>query len=222
MPREKFEHDLQRLKEEILTLGAMAERSVAESVQALKRRDLAKAQAIMDEDRLINEKRYAIENETLTVIATQQPMAGDLRTLAAIFEIATELERIADYAKGIAHITVMLGEEPFIKPLEDVPRMADKSCDMLHRALDSFMRQDVDEARRIPPEDFEVDALYEKTYRELIACIMTDLRTTEQANRLTWVAHNLERVADRVGNICERVVFSITGRGEELDGPIPR
>ncbi len=222
MPREKFEHDLQRLKDEILALGAMAERAVAESVQALKKRDTAKAHLIIDEDRAINEKRYAIENETLTLIATQQPMAGDLRTLAAIFEIATELERIADYAKGIANVTVMLGEEPLIKPLEDIPRMADKACDMLHRALDSFMRQDVEEARSIPREDSEVDALREKTYRELIACIMTDPRTTEQANHLTWVAHNLERVADRVGNICERVVFSITGRGEELDGPLLR
>ena len=222
MPREKFEHDLQRLKDEILALGAMAERAVAESVQALKRRDIAKARSIMEDDRLINEKRYAIENETLTLIATQQPMAGDLRTLAAIFEIATELERIADYAKGIANIAVMLGEEPLIKPLVDLPRMADKACDMLHRALDSFMRQDVEEARGIPREDTEVDSLYEQTYRELITYIMADPRVIEQANRLTWVAHNLERVADRVGNICERVVFSITGRGEELDGPLPR
>ncbi len=220
MPREKFEHDLQRLKDEVLALGAMAERAVMESVQALKKRDTDKAHAIMDDDKLINEKRYAVENETLTLIATQQPMAGDLRTLAAIFEIATELERIADYAKGIANVTLSLGEEPLIKPLEDIPRMAAKACDMLHRALDSFMRQDVVEARGIPREDTQVDSLYEKTYRELIACIVTDPRTTEQANKLTWVAHNLERVADRVGNICERVVFSITGRGEELDGPI--
>ena len=222
MPREKFEHDLRRLKDEILALGAMAERAVAESVQALKKRDTAKAHSIMDDDRLINEKRYAIENETLTLIATQQPMAGDLRTLAAIFEIATELERIADYAKGIANIAVMLGEEPLIKPLVDLPRMADKACDMLHRALDSFMRQDVEEARAIPREDTEVDSLYEQIYRELITYIMADPRVIEQANRLTWVAHNLERVADRVGNICERVVFSITGHGEELDGPLPR
>ena len=222
MPREKFEHDLQRLKDEILALGAMAERAVAESVQALKKRDIAKARTIMEDDRLVNEKRYAIENETLTLIATQQPMAGDLRTLAAIFEIATELERIADYAKGIANIAVMLGEEPLIKPLVDLPRMADKACDMLHRALDAFMRQDVEEARVIPREDTEVDSLYEQTYRELITYIMADPRVIEQANRLTWVAHNLERVADRVGNICERVVFSITGRGEELDGPLPR
>ncbi len=221
MPREKFEHDLQRLKDDILALGAMAERAVMESVQALRKRDTAKARAIMDDDKLINEKRYSVENETLTLIATQQPMAGDLRTLAAIFEIATELERIADYAKGIANVTLSLGEEPLIKPLEDIPRMAAKACDMLHRALDSFMRQDVEEARGIPREDSQVDSLYEKTYRELIACIVTDPRTTEQANRLTWVAHNLERVADRVGNICERVVFSITGRGEELDGPLP-
>lgn len=222
MPREKFEHDLQRLQDEILALGAMAERAVAESVQALKKRDMAKARSIIEDDRLINEKRYAIENETLTLIATQQPMAGDLRILAAIFEIATELERIADYAKGIANIAVMIGEEPLIKPLIDLPRMADKACDMLHRALDSFYRQDVEEARSIPREDAQVDVLYEQIYRELITYIMQDPRTIEQANRLTWVAHNLERVADRVGNICERVVFSITGRGEELDGPLPR
>ena len=199
MPREKFEHELQRLKDEILALGAMAERAIAESVQALKKRDTAKARSLI-----------------------QQPMAGDLRTLTAIFEIATELERIADYAKGIANVTLMLAEEPLIKPLEDIPRMADKACDMLHRALDSFMRQDVEEARNIPPEDEEVDSLYEKTYRDLITIMISDPQTIEQANRLTWVAHNLERSADRVGNICERVVFSITGRGEELDGPLPR
>jgi phosphate transport system protein len=222
MPRERFEHELQSLKDEILALGAMTERAVAESVLALKKRDMAKARSLMEDDHHINEKRYAIENGTLTLIATQQPMAGDLRALAAVFEIATELERIADYAKGIANVTLMLGEEPLIKPLEDIPRMADKACDMLHRALDSFMRQDVEEARGIPPEDMEVDSLYERTYRELITIMISDPQTTEQANRLTWVAHNLERAADRVGNICERVVFSITGRGEELDVPLPR
>ncbi len=116
----------------------------------------------------------------------------------------------------------MLGEEPLIKPLEDIPRMADKVCDMLHRALDAFMRQDVEEARRVPPEDLEVDSLYARTYRERITIMMGDPQTADQANRLTWVAHNLERAADRVGNICERVVFSITGQGEELDSPLPR
>ena len=219
MPREKFEHDLHRLQDEVLELGAMAERAITESVQVLKERDVAHARAIIEADRHINEKRYAIENETLTLIATQQPMAGDLRTLAAILEIASELERMADYAKGIANIAVMIAAEPLIKPLMDVPRMAAKACDMLHRSLEAFIRQDVDGARAIPKEDTEVDALYEQIYRELVTYIMADPRAIDQANKLTWVAHNLERVADRVGNICERIVFSITGHGEELDTP---
>jgi phosphate transport system protein len=222
MPREKFEHDLHRLQDEILALGAMAERAVAESVQVLKSQDLAHARSIIEGDRPINERRYAIENETLTLIATQQPMAGDLRTLAAILEIATELERMADYAKGIANIALMIGTESLIKPLVDLPRMADKACDMLHRALEAFLRQDVESARAIPKEDAEVDALYDQIYRELITYIMADPKAIDQATRLTWVAHNLERVADRVGNICERIVFSITGHGEELDNPITR
>ena len=220
MPREKFEHDLHRLQDEIIELGAMAERAVAESVQTLEDRDFTRARRIIDGDKAINEKRYAIENDTLTLIATQQPMAGDLRTLAAILEIATELERMADYAKGIANIALMIGTAPLLKPLVDIPRMATKACDMLHRALEAFLRQDVEAARAIPREDAEVDALYEQIYRELITYIMADPRVIDQATRLTWVAHNLERVADRVGNICERVVFSVTGRGEELDGPL--
>ena len=129
MPREKFEHDLHRLQDEILELGAMAERAIAESVQTLKDKDIRHAQGIIDADRNINEKRYAIENEALTLIATQQPMAGDLRTLAAILEIASELERMADYAKGIANVAVMIGPEGLIKPLVDIPRMASKACE---------------------------------------------------------------------------------------------
>jgi phosphate transport system protein len=222
MPREKFEHDLRRLQDEILALGAMAENAVTESVRTLAQQDLARARSIIDGDRAINEKRFGIENEALTLIATQQPMAGDLRILAAIFEIATELERIADYAKGIANIALMIGSETLIKPLVDIPRMSVKACDMLHRSLEAFLRKDVESARAIPREDAEVDALYEQIYRELITFILADPKTIDMATRLTWVAHNLERVADRVGNICERVVFSITGRGEELDGPMTR
>jgi phosphate transport system protein len=219
MPREKFEHDMRRLQDELLALGAMAENAVAESVKALKEQDLDRARTIIEGDRPINERRYAIENETLTLIATQQPMAVDLRTLAAILEIATELERMADYAKGIANVALMIGTESLIKPLVDIPRMAAKACDMLHRSLEAFLRQDVAAARAIPKEDGEVDALYERIYRELITIILADPKAIDQATRLTWVAHNLERVADRVGNICERIVFSITGHGEELDAP---
>jgi phosphate transport system protein len=217
MPREKFENDLRRLQDEILGLGAMAESAVSESVMALKLQDFARARSIMEGDRVINERRYAIENEALTLIATQQPMAKDLRTLAAILEIASELERIADYAKGIANIALMIGSDALIKPLVDLPRMASKANDMLHRSLAAFLSGDVESARAIPKEDAEVDSLYEQIYRELITYIMADPKAIDQATRLTWVAHNLERVADRVGNICERIVFSITGRGEELD-----
>jgi phosphate transport system protein len=216
MPREKFEHDLKRLQEEILALGVLAETAVLDSVEALRTQDLEKARAIIAADRPINETRFALENEALTLIATQQPMASDLRALAAVLELATELERIADYAKGIANITIMIGTAPLIKPLQDIPLMAKKACAMLHASLEAYVRQDVQLACRLPGEDEEVDALYEKIYRDLISYIIADERVLDQAMRLTWVAHNLERVADRVGNICERVIFSITGRIEEL------
>ncbi len=219
MPRQKFEHDLRALQEEIVSLGSMAERAIEESVQTLKNHDVVRARSLIEADLLINEKRYAIENDALTLIATQQPMAGELRLLAAILEIASELERMADYAKGIANIAVMIGSEEFIKPLIDIPRMAVKASDILHRSLEAFIRQDVELARAIPKEDAEVDALYAQTYREIITYIMAHPEAIDQATRLTWAAHNLERVADRVGNICERIVFSVTGHGEELDTP---
>jgi phosphate transport system protein len=216
MAREKFEHDLKRLQEEILALGLMAENAVLESVEALRIQDLARARALIEADKPINEKRFALENEALTLIATQQPMASDLRALAAVLELASELERIADYAKGIANIALMIGTDPLIKPLLDIPLMAKKACAMLHASLEAYVSQDVTLACQLPDKDAEVDALYEKIYRDLVALIIADQRVLDQAMRLTWVAHNLERVADRVGNICERVIFSITGRIEEL------
>jgi phosphate transport system protein len=168
-------------------------------------------------DRVINEKRFAIEDQALGLIATQQPMAGDLRTLAAILDITSELERIGDYAKGIAKVSLMIGEEPLVKPLVDVPRMAEKARDMLHRALEAFVQRDTDMARAIPTEDDEVDDLYNQVYRELITYILADPSTIERANYLLWVAHNLERAADRVTNICERVIFTATGEVVEMD-----
>ena len=217
MLRQTFERDLQRLKDEVLVLDSMVERAITQSVNLLKQRDVAGARRLIAEDMRINEKRFAIEADCLTLIATQQPMAGDLRTIAAILEIATELERIGDYAKGIAKINVMMGHEAPLKPLVDIPLMAEKALDMLHRSLDAFVRQDLALARAIPTEDDEVDALYNQVYRELLTIIMSDPRTIDQANYLLWVAHNLERTADRVTNICERVVFTITGEMEEMD-----
>ena len=217
MPRETFERELHSLEDDILVLGSMVEKAILSSVDVLKRQDLASAKALIAADRVINEKRFAIESDSLALIATQQPLAGDLRSLAAILEIATELERIGDYGKGIARITLMIGEQPLIKPLVDIPRMAEKGQDMLHRALDAFVRRDVALARQIPKEDAEVDALYNQVYRELLTYIIQDPRTIDQATHLLWVAHNLERAADRVSNICERVVFTATGEMSEMD-----
>ncbi len=217
MLRQTFERELKRIQDEMLILGSMVEEALLQSVEILKRQSLEGAQRLIAEDRLINEKRFAIENDCLILIATQQPMAGDLRTLAGVLEIVTELERMGDYAKGIARITVMIGKEPLLKPLIDIPRMAEKARNMLHQALEAFVRRDVALARAIPAEDSEVDALYNQVYRELLTFIMADPRNIDQATHLLWVTHNLERTADRVTNICERVIFTVTGEMMELD-----
>lgn len=217
MPRESFDRELQRLQDEVLALGSMVENAITEAVDTLKRRDVEGARRIIAQDRLINEKRFDIESKALALIATQQPTAIDLRTIAAVLDIASELERIGDYAKGIARINLMIGREPLLKPIIDVPAMADKTRDMLYQSLEAFVRRDVELAHAIPEEDDVVDTLYEQLYRNLIDYIIADQSNIEQANYLLWVAHNLERAADRVTNICERVIFTVTGKMVELD-----
>lgn len=215
--RKTFDRELQWLTDEMLALGSMVENALIEAVEYLKQRDFAGSRRIIAQDRVINRKRFAIEEQVLVLIATRQPMARDLRVLAAILEIAGELERIGDYAKGIGKINLLIGDQRLLKPLIDVPLMAEKTRSMLHRALDAFVRRDVALARAIPLEDDLVDALYEQVYRELLTYIMADPSTIEQANYLLWAAHNLERAADRVTNLCERVVFTVTGELTELD-----
>jgi phosphate transport system protein len=217
MPRQNFERDLRRLQDEVLVLGSMVAGYLNDAIEALKRRDLEAAKRLVAWDGQVNEKRFAIENNTLSLIATQQPMASDLRTLAAILEIITDLERIGDYAKGISKINLMIGEEPLIKPLVDLPRMAEKAVDMLQWALQAFVQQDLELARAIPKEDDVVDELYNRIYRDLLDMIIKDTRVTDQATYLLWAAHNLERTADRVVNICERVVFTVTGQMVEMN-----
>jgi phosphate transport system protein len=217
MARETFERELKRLQDEILMLGSMVEEALKAAVTGLKKQDLEQSRHLIAGDKLINQKRFAIERDTLVLIATQQPMARDLRTLAAILEISTELERMGDYAKGIAKINLMIGHEPLIKPLIDIPKMTDIACDMLHQSLTAFVQRDVALARAIPRRDDEVDALYEQVNRELITHIIADAGTIEQANHLLWAAHDLERTADRVTNICERVIFTVTGEVSEMD-----
>jgi phosphate transport system protein len=216
MTRQTFDQELNRLQDEVLALGSMVEEALVRSVETLKQRDFIGSRCLIAGDRTINERRYAIEEDTITLIATQQPMAGDMRLLAAILEIVTELERMGDYAKGIARINLMIGEEPLIKPLIDLPAMAHKAREMLHAALVAFVERDVQAARTIPQGDDTVDDLYNQVYRELISYILEDPQVIEQANHLMWAAHNLERTADRVINLCERVVYAVTGELAEL------
>ena len=216
MLRKTFETEIKQVKDDVLMLGSMVEESILNTVDALKKRDLKAAQKILEGDRAINKKRFEIESQLMILIATQQPMAHDLRLLASIMEIISELERMGDYAKGIANINIRMGDEPLLKPLIDVPRMAEKGADMLHRSLTAFVNEDIETARRIPVEDDIVDGLYLQIYRELMTIVIADPTTIERANWLLWVAHNLERFADRVTNICERTVFVVTGELTEI------
>ena len=216
MIRKTFENEIQQVKDEVLLLGSMVEHAIMASVEVLKKRDIKGAEKIIAEDREINKKRFAIENQLMILIATQQPMAHDLRLLASTMEIISELERMGDYAKGIANINIRMGEEKLLKPLIDIPRMAQIGTSMLHRSLTAFVNEDVEAAKAIPAEDDEVDALYNQIYRELMLFIIQDPKSIERANWLLWVAHNLERVADRVTNICERTIFIATGEMSEI------
>jgi phosphate transport system protein len=216
MLRKTFENEIQQVKDDILLLGSMVEQAILNSVAALKKRDIKASEKIFEEDKEINGKRFEIENKLMVLIATQQPMAHDLRLLASSMEIISELERMGDYAKGIANINIRMGDAPLLKPLIDVPRMARIGVDMLHQALTAFVNEDVETAKSIPVKDDEVDALYNQVYRELMTFVIQDPKTIERANWLLWVAHNLERVADRVTNICERTIFIATGEMEEI------
>ena len=215
--RTAFHKKLRQIQDEILVMGSMVEKAIEQSVTALKNRDLDMANRIIKDDQNINRKRYEIEEKCIQLIATQQPMAGDLRNIICILNIITELERIGDYAEGIAKIVLMIGDEPPLKPLIDIPRMADKLNSMLHRSLDALINRDADAAKQIVNEDDEVDNLYDQVFRELLTFMVEDPKTITRATRLIWVAHNLERSADRVTNICERVVYMVTGKMEELD-----
>jgi phosphate transport system protein len=218
MTREVLDRRIRHLMDEILILDSMVESAILESVAALKRQDVQTAKKIYANDASINAKRFELENDCIVTIATQQPiMAGDLRILASILEVVGELERMGDYAKGIAKVCVVIGHEPHVKPLIDIPRMAEVATSMLHRAVGAFVNQDAETARAIPPEDDEVDDLYNQIYRELVAIMLVNPHTIDQANHLMWVAHNLERMADRVTNICERAIYVATGQLLEVD-----
>jgi phosphate transport system protein len=214
--RASFHRQLRDIQDEVLVMGSMVEKAIARSITALKERDLNLAEQVINDDVKVNQRRFEIEERCIHLIATQQPMASDLRTIISALNIVSEVERIGDHAEGIAKIVLMIGDEPPLKPLIDIPRMTEKTVDMLHRSLDTFVKGDADTARKIVVEDDEVDNLYDQVFRELLTFMAEDPKTITRATRLIWVAHNLERSADRVTNICERVVYMVTGKMEEI------
>ena len=217
MGRLVYHKDLKRLEDDVLELTEMVIKAIGSSVKSLMERDIEAGKEIVRNDIHINNKRYDIEERCLLLIATQQPMAGDLRVIAAILSIITDLERMADHAEGTASINVMIGEGPLATSLEEIPKMSELGISMLDRCIKAFKERDKDTARAICDEDDAVDLLYENAYEKLINLMINDPKTIEGATYLMWVAHNLERIADRVTNIAERVVFMVTGKLEEIN-----
>ena len=217
MPREDLDQQLDILQQEVSVMAGVVGKAVLRSVDALKSRDLVESNQIVAEDDYIDQKRFEIEERCMDMIATQQPMARDLRAIIALMHIVVELERMGDYAEGIAKISLMLGQEPTLKPLIDIPRMADKATDMLRDSIDALTNRDLVKAQHVCQSDDEVDELYDQVYRELLLFMIQDPKTIERATHLLWVAHDVERIADRATNIAERVIFLITGKLVEIN-----
>ncbi len=215
--RSGLDRQLRMLQDEVRTMGSMVEKAIARALDALTRRDLEAASQVIREDDYIDRKRFDIEEQCIDLIATQQPMARDLRTLISMLHITEELERMGDYAEGIARINLMMGDEPLLKPLIDIPRMAEKATSMLHRSLEALVNRDTVTALQVCNDDDDVDNLYDQVYNELLLYMIQDPKTIKRATYLLWVAHDLERIADRATNIAERVVYLVTGKMEEIN-----
>jgi phosphate transport system protein len=212
-----FRKGFQEIQDKVLTMGGAVTEAINRSIEALKNRDLKLAHKIIADDAKINGQRFAIEDRCIELMATKKPTTSDLHVIVSVLSIITELERIGDYAEGIAKIVVMIGDEPPLKPLIDIPRMAELTTEMIDKSLQSFVARDVKLAKHVVTMDNIVDGLYDQVFRELLTFMMVDPKTINRATRLIWVAHNLERAADRVTNICERVVFTVTGKMEGLE-----
>lgn len=215
--REHFHRQLAALQDTVLEMTSMADRAIERSLSALVNRDIPLAEAVIEEDRLVNQIGYRIQNQCVELLARQSPLAGDLRLVVSVSALATELERMADHAEGIAQIVVMMRDEPLVKPLVDIPIMADKARAMMNRAIQAFLDKDIEAAHAVDADDDEVDALYDTIYGDLIQVMISDPTKIEPATRLLWVAHNLERIGDRATNIAERTVYTVTGELPEMD-----
>lgn len=217
MTRTAFDRQLSEIQEDMLVMAGMVESAIERGIEALKDRNVQLAQEIIADDLKINRKRYETEDKCLELIATQQPLAGDLRTIVSVLHITVDLERMGDHAEGIAKIALMLADEPPLKPYVDIPRMADVARGMLMDSLEAFKHRDTQLAREVCNRDDEVDELYDKLYHELIGYMLKDPANIQRATYLIWVTHNLERIGDRVTNICERVVYLVEGHIQEMN-----
>jgi phosphate transport system protein len=215
--RAALDHRLREVRDNIIRMGQLVDSAIDRSITALKNQDQTLARQIIADDTAINNLRFAVEEECLTLIATQQPMASDLRVIVAAMNVVNDLERMADHATGIAKTVLRMGSEPLLKPLIDLPRMASTTRDMLKRSLDAFLARDAAAALAIAGQDDEVDHLYRAIFDELLAIMARDPSTIPRGTYLLWCAHNLERIGDRVTNIAERVVFMTTGTMQELN-----
>jgi len=215
--REHFHRRLAELQDTVLEMTSMVDRAVERSLDALVNRDVPLANVVIEEDRLINETGYRIQNQCVTLLARESPLAGDLRLVVSVSALATELERMADHAEGIARIVVMMQDEPLVKPLVHIPMMAERARAMMNGAIQAFLDKNVEGAYAVGKQDDEVDQLYDRVYADLIQVMITDPTTIEPATRLLWVAHNLERIGDRATNIAERTVYTVTGQLPEMD-----
>lgn len=217
MTRAGFENALRELQQDILRMGSLVEEAIARTIQALTRQDVELAQEVIDGDAVIDDLELEIEDKCMKLIATQQPMAKDLRKIGTAFKIVTDLERMGDYASDIAKVTQRIAGQPFVKPLIDIPRMAELAQKMVKESLDSYVRQDVDLALSMAKADDLVDHLHAQVLRELLTYMMADPKTIEQGTYLLFVSRYLERIADHATNIGERVLYLVTGKRPDLN-----
>jgi phosphate transport system protein len=217
MPREGFHKRMLELEREVTQMGEMVIDAIHRSVEALQNLDAKAARQVVENDAQVNRKRWALEDRCVDLIATQQPVASDLREIIATLSIVRDLERIGDYAEGIGKIVLLHGNEPLVKPLANIPAMAQKAVDMLRRSLEAFVKRDAKAARAVCNEDDEVDRLYDRVYHDLLGLMIKDPSVITRATYLIWAAHNVERIADRATNISESVVYLVTGIPTELN-----
>ena len=215
--RHRFDDDLNELKELLLRMATMTEESIERAIQALKARDMALAQSVIDGDDEIDKLEQTIEKLCLELIARQQPLAADLRLISMVLKMITDIERIADHSSDISEITLRLGSEESIKPLVDIPAMAAVAREMVHKALLSFVNSDLEMALDVCHKDDTVDQLFEKVILDLSNMMKENPSVVDRAIDLVFIAKYIERIGDHATNVAEWVVFNITGKHKHLE-----